>query len=276
MMVRRRKPPLRGCRRRAAAEEAAAIAAEAEAAAAKKAKEEAEAAEEAARLARLEELKAKASEDPEGAYNEIDLMVRKGEGNGEDWEEAKRQADEVVGHLLNICRSGVTPPTGDVWMIEPVVPQPGESITVYYNAAATCLAGVKQYGAITIHAGCNNWEQPQQVQMKEIKGRFKANGKAIKAVKGAWWQKAEIDVPDDAYVMDMVFSDGGQQYDNNNRADFHAAVRRRGGARLNCWERASSCTTSSSRIAPSARRSPRFAPSVVRCSGRSPRLRRRR
>ena len=53
-------------------------------------------------------------------------MVRKGEGNGEDWEEAKRQADEVVGHLLNICRSGVTPPTGDVWMIEPVVPQPGE------------------------------------------------------------------------------------------------------------------------------------------------------
>jgi len=226
---------------KAAAEEAAAIAkAEAEAAAAKKAKEEAEAAEEAARLARLEELKAKASEDPEGAYNEIDLMVRKGEGNGEDWEEAKRQADEVVGHLLNICRSGVTPPTGDVWMIEPVVPQPGETITVYYNAAATCLAGVKQYGAITIHAGCNNWEQPQQVQMKEIKGRFKANGKAIKAVKGAWWQKAEIDVPDDAYVMDMVFSDGGQQYDNNNRADFHAAV---DGAEealeLNRWERAS-------------------------------------
>ena len=98
---------------------------------------------------------------------------------------------------------------------------------------------MKQYGAITIHAGCNNWEQPQQVQMKEIKGRFKANGKAIKAVKGAWWQKAEIDVPDDAYVMDMVFSDGGQQYDNNNRADFMpplTAPRRRSsstaGARL--------------------------------------------
>ena len=96
---------------KAAAEEAAAIAkAEAEAAAAKKAKEEAEAAEEAARLARLEELKAKASEDPEGAYNEIDLMVRKGEGNGEDWEEAKRQADEVVGHLLGVVKSGVTLP----------------------------------------------------------------------------------------------------------------------------------------------------------------------
>ena len=36
--------------------------------------------------------------------------------------------------------------------------------------------------------------------------------------------KAEIEVPDSAFVMDMVFSDGGHQYDNNNRADFHAAV----------------------------------------------------
>ena len=224
----------------AAEEEAARIKAEEEAAAAKRAKEEAEAAEKKARAEKLEAMKEKAAEDPEAAYNEIDMMVRQGDGNGEDWEEAKRQADEVVGHLLGVVRSGVTPPPGDVWIIEPPTPVPGGEITVYYNAAATCLAGVKQYGSITLHSGCNNWEQPERIQMKEVKGRFKANGKAIKAVKGSWWQKATIDVPEDAYVMDIVFSDGGSEYDNNNRADFHAAC---DGAEealeLSRWERAS-------------------------------------
>ena len=210
---------------KAAAEEAEAIAkAEAEAAAAKKAKEEAEAAEKAARAAKLEKLKNKAKDDPEGAYYEIEKMVRSGDGNAEDWEEAKRQADEVVGSLLGVVKSGVTPTPGDVWMIEPTIPVRGGKITVYYNAAATCLAGVKQYGAITLNSGCNNWEEPEATVMKEVKGRFKVNGKPIKAVKGSWWQKAEIEVPDSAFVMDMVFSDGGHQYDNNNRADFHAAV----------------------------------------------------
>ena len=210
---------------KAAAEEAEAIAkAEAEAAAAKKAKEEAEAAEKAARAAKLEKLKNKAKDDPEGAYYEIEKMVRSGDGNAEDWEEAKRQADEHVGSLLGVVKSGVTPTPGDVWMIEPTIPVRGGKITVYYNAAATCLAGVKQYGAITLNSGCNNWEEPEATVMKEVKGRFKVNGKPIKAVKGSWWQKAEIEVPDSAFVMDMVFSDGGHQYDNNNRADFHAAV----------------------------------------------------
>ena len=226
---------------KAAAEEAEAIArAEAEAAAIKKAKEEAEAAEKAARAEKLEKLKNKAKEDPEGAYYEIEKMVRSGDGNAEDWEEAKRQADEAVGNLLGVVKSGVTPTPGDVWMIEPMVPARGGKMTVYYNAAATCLAGVKQYGAITLNSGCNNWEEPEATVMKEVKGRFKVNGKPIKAMKGSWWQKAEIEVPESAFVMDMVFSDGGHQYDNNNRADFHAAVE---GAEetleLKRWQRAS-------------------------------------
>jgi starch synthase len=226
---------------KAAAEEAAAIAkAEAEAAAEKKAKEDAEAAEKAARAAKLEKLKAKAKEDPEGAYYEIEKMVRAGEGNTEDWTEAKRQADEVVGHLLGVVKKGVTPTPGDVWMIEPMIPVAGSKLTVYYNAAATCLAGVKQYGSVTCNSGCNNWEQPEKTVMKEVKARFKVNGKPIKAVKGSWWQKAEIDVPEEAFVVDIVFSDGGSQYDNNNRADFHAAVE---GAEesleINRWGRAS-------------------------------------
>ena len=226
---------------KAAAEEAEAIAkAEAETAAKKKAKEEAEAAEKAARAAKLEKLKAKAKEDPEAAYYEIEKMVRSGEGNAEDWEEAKRQANEVTGNLLEVVKSGVTPTPGDVWMIEPKIPEKGGKITVYYNAAATCLAGVKQYGAVTINSGCNNWEQPEATVMKEVKGRFKVNGKPIKAVKGSWWQKAEVDVPEEAFVMDMVFSDGGHQYDNNNRADFHAAVEGAEEAlELHMWERAS-------------------------------------
>jgi starch synthase len=226
---------------KAAAEEAAAISkAEAEAAAEKKAKEDAEAAEKAARAAKLEKLKAKAKEDPEGAYYEIEKMVRAGEGNTEDWTEAKRQADEVVGHLLGVVKKGVTPTPGDVWMIEPMIPVAGSKLTVYYNAAATCLAGVKQYGSVTCNSGCNNWEQPEKTVMKEVKARFKVNGKPIKAVKGSWWQKAEIDVPEEAFVVDIVFSDGGSQYDNNNRADFHAAVE---GAEesleINRWGRAS-------------------------------------
>ena len=53
-------------------------------------------------------------------------MVRSGDGNAEDWEEAKRQADEHVGSLLGVVKSGVTPTPGDVWMIEPTIPAPAK------------------------------------------------------------------------------------------------------------------------------------------------------
>ena len=209
---------------KAAAEEAAAAKAEAERIAAeKRAKEEAEAAEAAAVAARLQAMRERAEEDPLGACQEIDALVESGEGNAEDWAEARRQAEDTIGHLLHVVRAGTQPKIGDVWHIEPSEPVPGETLTIYYNAAATCLAGVKQYGSITCQSGCNNWESPEKTLMTPVKGRFKVNGKAVKAVKGSWWQKAQIDVPDEAFVMDFVFSDGGHQYDNNNRADYHVA-----------------------------------------------------
>ena len=90
--------------------------------------------------------------------------------------------------------------------------------------------------------------------MTPVKGRFKVNGKAVKAVKGSWWQKCEVDVPDEAFVMDFVFSDGGHQYDNNNRADYHVACEgAEGSSRLSATKSAS-CTTSSSRSASSEKR----------------------
>ena len=192
-------------------------------AAEKRAAEEAEAAEAAAVAARLQAMRERAEEDPLGACQEIDALVESGEGNAEDWAEAKRQAEDTIGHLLHVVRAGTQPKIGDVWHIEPSEPVPGETLTIYYNAAATCLAGVKQYGSITCQSGCNNWESPEKTLMTPVKGRFKVNGKAVKAVKGSWWQKCEVDVPDEAFVMDFVFSDGGHQYDNNNRADYHVA-----------------------------------------------------
>ena len=211
---------------KAAAEEAARLqrAAE-EAAAAKRAKEEAEAAEVAARMKVVEDGKKRAAKDPMGEYESIEKMVLSGEGNAEDWDEAKRVADELAGHLLQAVKNGTAPPCGDVWHIEPAVPVRGGKVTVYYNAGATCLAGVKQYGSITLTTGCNNFEEPEKIQMKEVKGRFKVNGKVIKAVKGSWWQKAEVEVPDEAFVMDFVFSDGGNVYDNNDRRDYHSPVK---------------------------------------------------
>ena len=209
---------------KAAAEEAASAKAEAERIAAeKKAEEEAEAAATAAVAARLEEMRQKAEDDPLGACQEIEKLVESGEGNAEDWAEARRQAEETIGHLLNVCRAGTKPKLGEVWHLEPSQPVPGEKITIYYNAAATCLAGVKQYGSITCQSGCNNWEFPEKTQMTPVKGRFKVNGKAVKAVKGSWWQKCEVDIPEEAFVMDFVFSDGGHEYDNNNREDYHCA-----------------------------------------------------
>jgi starch synthase len=127
--------------------------------------------------------------------------------------------------MLAVVKNGVSPPVGDMWHIEPLEPEAGGKVTVYYNAAATCLAGVKQYGSVTMTSGCNNFEEPEATVMKEVKGRFKVNGVAVKAVKGSWWQKAEVDVSEDAFVMDFVFSDGGNNYDNNNRADYHAALK---------------------------------------------------
>lgn len=210
----------------AVAEEAAAVRKAAEdAAAIRNAQVEAEAAEVAARMAVIEEAKNLAAEDPQGACAAIDAKILAGEGNADDWAEAKRVSDEVIGHLLTVVKNGTAPAVGDKWHLEPAQPEAGGRVTVYYDAAATCLAGVKQYGSITLTSGCNNFEEPEVTVMKEVKGRFKVNGAAVKAVKGSWWQKAEVDVPDGAFVMDFVFSDGGNNYDNNDRADYHSAVK---------------------------------------------------
>jgi len=209
----------------AAAEEAARIQAEAEEAARiKKEKEEQEIAETKARAKAMEKAKARAKKNPKQAYKDLDKLIKSGEGNAEDWQAAKKQADETIGHLLHVVKNGTVPKTGDHWFVEPAMPEAGGEVTVYYNAAATNLAGVKQYGSITINSGCNNWEEPQKEVMQPVKGRFKVLGKPVKAVKGSWWQKATVDVPDDAFVMDFVFSDGGSEYDNNNRADYHVPI----------------------------------------------------
>lgn len=102
---------------------------------------------------------------------------------------------------------------------EPVTPQAGRSVTVYYNPSASVLRTCPE---VWLRGSWNRWSHdkwitPRRMTQADPSGYLK-------------FLKAEVEVPQDAYVMDVVFSDTGEKhggfYDNNNGLDYHIGCTR--------------------------------------------------
>lgn len=79
----------------------------------------------------------------------------------------------------------------------------GQTVTLYYKGA---LAGSS---SLKIHQGVNGWKGVQDLPMNK-----RADG---------YWE-AKIALPQDAKVLDFVFTNGSQ-WDNNSNADWHLTVK---------------------------------------------------
>ncbi|KAK9830489.1 hypothetical protein WJX72_012015 [[Myrmecia] bisecta] len=98
----------------------------------------------------------------------------------------------------------------------PVFPKAGEHADVFYNPDATVLRGRPE---TWVRGSWNRWTHPQcfmpQRMLPVIPG-------------GTGFHKASLQVPSDAHVMDLVFSDVGDMhggfYDSNNGLDYHIPV----------------------------------------------------
>ncbi|KAL8130155.1 hypothetical protein V2J09_019310 [Rumex salicifolius] len=86
---------------------------------------------------------------------------------------------------------------------------------LFYNRSTRPLAHANE---IWIHGGINNWRYGLSISAKLVKSDKD----------GADWWYTEVEIPDDALVLDCVFADGPPKkavvYDNNNRQDFHSIV----------------------------------------------------
>jgi starch synthase len=103
----------------------------------------------------------------------------------------------------------------------PVQPRAGGAVDVFYNPDLTPLRGRPE---IFLRAGFNRWRQ--------------SNGSAVRMTPampgGVGFQKARLEkVPEDAHVLDAVFSDAGDDgasgggsgfFDNNGGLDYHIPV----------------------------------------------------
>ncbi|KDP20743.1 hypothetical protein JCGZ_21214 [Jatropha curcas] len=138
-------------------------------------------------------------------------------------EKAAREADraqakvetekrrEILHRLIKSAARSVD----NVWYIEPSEFKGEDLVCIYYNKSSGPLA---QANELWIHGGYNNWNGGLTIVQKLVSSERKD---------GDWWY-ANVDVPDQALVLDWVFADGPPQsaivYDNNHRQDFHAIV----------------------------------------------------
>lgn len=102
-----------------------------------------------------------------------------------------------------------------IFYTEPMEVQAGKSVTVFYNPSNTVLNGKAE---VWIRCSFNRWThrlgplQPQKMVSVDNSSHLKAN----------------VKVPLDAYMMDFVFSERGDEhgglYDNRNGMDYHVPV----------------------------------------------------
>ena len=134
-------------------------------------------------------------------------MVRSGDGNAEDWERAKRQADEHVGSLLGVVKSGVTPTPGDVWMIEPTIRRARRQD---HRVLQRCRDVPRRREAVRVPLPSTpgaTTGRSRGDRHEGGEGQVQGQRQAHQGGEGYLVQStAEIEVPDSAFVMDMVFS----------------------------------------------------------------------
>lgn len=97
---------------------------------------------------------------------------------------------------------------------EPVTPRAGHSVTVYYNPSKSVLRNCPE---VWLRGSWNRWNHPECFTPRLMKQADPSGN--LKFL------KAQVEVPKDAQVMDVVFSDTGDLqggfYDNNKGLDYH-------------------------------------------------------
>jgi starch synthase len=92
----------------------------------------------------------------------------------------------------------------------------GETVELFYNTDNTALKG--QADSTFLQYSFNRWSHPDTfapVQMQTTQQP------------GSSWVSAQVEVPEDAYMLDFVFGDsaqGGNTFDNNEGLDYHLSV----------------------------------------------------
>ncbi|BBN03016.1 starch synthase [Marchantia polymorpha subsp. ruderalis] len=103
-----------------------------------------------------------------------------------------------------------------IFYTKPAEPLAGEDVTVYYNPSNTVLNGKPD---VYMRGSFNRWTH--------FLGCFEPI-KMVKAENGTHLE-ATVKIPKDAYVMDFVFSERGDDrggiYDNRNGLDYHVPVK---------------------------------------------------
>ncbi|MDK2971137.1 MAG: 1,4-alpha-glucan branching enzyme [Candidatus Sumerlaeota bacterium] len=92
--------------------------------------------------------------------------------------------------------------------VDPNPPQPGEAVTITYDATDGPLAAASQ---VYLHLGWNGWTS------------VVSPGPAMTAGGAQVWTYTAT-VPGDALQLDCVFNNGAGTWDNNGNADWHFAV----------------------------------------------------
>ncbi len=91
---------------------------------------------------------------------------------------------------------------------EPTNPVPSENVTIFYNVIEGTLPD--NANPVWIHLGYNGWQSTDDYQMTEVSDTT------------GWW-KYDYTIPNDATVVDFVFTDMNGNWDNNGGMgiDFH-------------------------------------------------------
>ncbi|CAI5953428.1 unnamed protein product [Closterium sp. NIES-64] len=142
------------------------------------------------------------------------LEKEREERDAKEAEEAARRA-EIKAAMKARTKAVFLQSQAHVFFTEPAEPRAGEAVRVYYNPSGTALQGREK---VWMRGSFNRWTHrsgcflPLQMEPAD-------NGTHL---------VAEVPVPHDAYIMDLVFMDSSDPttatYDNRGGLDYHVPV----------------------------------------------------
>ena len=137
--------------------------------------------------------------------------------------EAKKQAEALKARRLRKAEASKTArevtvrQTQHILVTEPTHPVAGEEVTITYHPENTNLGAAEE---VYLTGGFNRWthEDPPGAVKMDSSGDKLGVGSAV---------TCKIKIPEDAWMMDFVFSDGiaeGSTYDNHFGKDYHVPI----------------------------------------------------
>jgi len=136
--------------------------------------------------------------------------------------ELEGETAEEVPELPPVAAEGPSPEAlagerpGWMYFLAPENPAAGESAQVFFNRKQ-CDA-LRDRPQIVITYGFNNWEH-------EGGSAVHLHPSEVDATDSMDWWSAALEIPEDAFELNFVFSDGEQCYENNNGENFVHSMR---------------------------------------------------